>query len=523
MSDIAAISQVRAEPGPTSKRLVGVTRMGLFWIVMAVAVAVYSQSRFWTQPSAGDRANWDYFAQVIARGGVPYRDVVNIKSPLSAYIGAAAIVATRPFGLRDVLAIRITFILLAALTVAFTFLVTLDYLDSLPEALLAATIMLTFTAFARLNGGGSQPKTPMVLFGLVTLWAVIKDRPFIAGLFGMLSALSWQPGLLFVGAAGLGFSRYLTIWRDMKVAKLILGAIIPLAVMLAYFFLAGALKEFYLWNIHFNATVYGPNEMRPLSSFINRIAKMLAGTYHNGRYYFYLAAPGLLLLLWREARRARESGLRSLVEAAPRHALIISPVVYFLFCMIDIQGGADLIPLLPFVAIFAAVALIFLVEQAANFVARKRPASNRAQIKAWGNAVVCAFVLLVAVSDSFSRERDFTLQEQDAKVRDIVSHLQPGDKIFVHGQAEILVLSRLTNASKYFLLDRGKDQYLDQVEEGGFKGWLQRLKAERPRVVVLDRLKSLGYLSELQAWVEAEYEAREDGIFRYYVRKEGSQ
>ncbi|HEX8090345.1 MAG TPA: hypothetical protein VF762_15910, partial [Blastocatellia bacterium] len=145
MSDLAATSQVKAAHQEAANRLGVLTRLGLFWIVMAVAAGVYSQSRFWTQPSAGDRANWDYFAQVIARGGVPYRDVVNIKSPLSAYIGAAAIMAARPFGLRDVLAIRVTFILLAALTVAFTFLVALEYVGSRPVALLAATIMLTFS------------------------------------------------------------------------------------------------------------------------------------------------------------------------------------------------------------------------------------------------------------------------------------------------------------------------------------------------------------------------------------------
>src|SRR5215216_1213583 len=152
MSDLAATPQMAAKTEGASKRLAGITRLGLFWIVMVVAVAVYSQSRFWTQPSAGDRANWDYFAQVIARGGVPYRDVVNIKSPLSAYISAAAIIVTRPFGIRDVLAIRITFILLAALTVAFTFLVALDYFGSHAIAWIAATIMLAFGAFARLNG-----------------------------------------------------------------------------------------------------------------------------------------------------------------------------------------------------------------------------------------------------------------------------------------------------------------------------------------------------------------------------------
>ncbi|HEX8185804.1 MAG TPA: hypothetical protein VF747_13655, partial [Blastocatellia bacterium] len=384
-------------------------------------------------------------------------------------------------------------------------------------------IMLTFGAFARLNGGGTQPKTPMVLFGLIALWAILKDRPFIAGLFAMLSALSWQPGLLFFGAAGLAFSHYLTSWRDMKVAKLVAGAAIPLAIMVGYFWAAGAIREFYIWNIHFNATVYGPNEMRPLAGFFNRIAKMLAGTYHNGRFYFYLAAPGFLIVLWRELKQPQGGRARGLLQSAPRHAIMIAPVVYLLFCVIDIQGGADLIPFLPFVAMFAAVALLLLVEQAAALLARARPSLKDAPLEVWGSAAISVFVLALAVSDSIAGARDFTLSDQDAQVREIVSHLQPGDKIFVHGQTEILVLSGLTNASKYFLLDRGKDQYLDRVEEGGFDGWLARLKAERPKVVVLDRLKSLGYLNEIQSWVDTEYEPREEGVFRYYVRKDSNR
>lgn len=90
--------------------------------------------------------------------------------------------------MRDGFAIRITFILLAALTVAFTFLIALDYFNSRRVAVLSATIMLTFDAFARFNSGGIQPKTPMVLFGLATLSAIKRNRPFIAGMFGMLSS-----------------------------------------------------------------------------------------------------------------------------------------------------------------------------------------------------------------------------------------------------------------------------------------------------------------------------------------------
>jgi hypothetical protein len=498
------------------------TRRSLFWVVLVVALLVYAQSRFWNMPSAGDRANWDYIAQAISRGEVPYRDVVNIKSPLSAYIGAAAIMATRPFGIRDIHAIRVMYILLAALTVAFTFLIALDYLADYRLALLAASVMLAFGALMRLNGGGIQPKTPMILFGLVTLWAIMKDRPFVAGVFGMLSALSWQPGLLFVGVAGLAFSRYLTSWRDMKVARLIAGAAIPLVIQLGYFWAAGALRDFYLWNIHFNATIYGPRGVRTLASFFNRIGKMLSGTYRDGRLYFYLSAIGLLLALWREAKQVRQLGTAKLLDAAPRHAIIIAPVVYFLFCMIDIQGGADLIPLLPFVAVFAALAIVWLLKGAAALVARARPSINRAAIESRGGALAAAIILAVGVGDALLARRDQSLKAQDAEVAQIVSYLQPGDKLYVHGQTEILVLSGLTNASKYYLLDRGKDEYLDRILAGGFAGWLQTLKEDSPKIVVLNRMKTLLHRDEFFDWVRQDYVMRKGRYFVCYVRKDAA-
>src|SRR5689334_21923903 len=129
------------------------SRSSILWIVFLAAILVYSQSQFWKQPSSGDRANWDYFAQVIVRGGVPYKDVVNIKSPLSAYIGAVAIIATKPFGLRDIFAIRITFLILSALVAAFTFQLASEYLNN-RVGIIAAMVMISCVAFSRYNSGG---------------------------------------------------------------------------------------------------------------------------------------------------------------------------------------------------------------------------------------------------------------------------------------------------------------------------------------------------------------------------------
>ena len=491
----------------------------LFWVVLTVTAIVYSQTQFWKQPSGGDSANWDYMAQVIVRGGVPYRDAVNIKSPLSAYIGAAAIVVARPFGLRDVFAIRIVFILLSALTVAFTFLVAREYFSDVRTALLAATIILTIEPFIGMNIRGVQPKTPMVLFGLMTLWAIARQHPYAAGAFAMLSALSWQPGLLFLGVAVLGFSRYFTRWRDLKLAKLLIGAVIPLTIVLAYFWIAGALTDFFRWNIHYNVVVYAPRETRSLSDFIEHLSEMLNGYFRASRVHFYIAAIGLLIAFGRELKRGSERGRRYLFDLSRTHAVIIAPLVYFAFCMIDIQGRADVIPLLPFVAMFSAFAVGFFVTRETNRITRVWPNANGAVTINIGFVILFGLVIIIG-RNGFSHPLAFpTLQDQDNGVAEIVSHLQPEDKIFVHGSTEILVLSGLSNASKYFFLDRGKDQYLDRVEPGGFEGWLERLKSERPKVIALSRIAPVDRIDELQVWIAQEYDLRVNSVFTYYLRR----
>lgn len=491
----------------------------LFCVVLVVAGLIYSQFDFWRQPALGDRANWDYFAQVISRGGVPYRDVVNIKSPLAAYIGAAAILITQPIGLRDILAIRIAYLLLAALTAGITFLLALEYSDNVRLALLAGTAMLTFDAFARFNSSGVQPKTAMIVFGLLSLWATLKDRAFVAGLFGMLSALSWQPGLLFAGVAGLAASRYLTSWRDRQALKVIAGAALPLAIMLAYFWMSGALKDFYLWNLNYTTMIYAPRESRPLGDFFSHLKDMISRPYRNASWLFYLAIAGLVLALWQHLHR--KSDRKVWYEAAPRHAVIIAGLVYFAFCMIDFQGPVDLIPLLPFVAFFSALAMDYATGKLVHLTTLVGLKASPAAVAQLVTAILIATMLYQSATTALQFEHGFPLlKDQDTVIVEILAQLQPGDKVFTHGVPEVLVLGKLTNASKYFLLDRGKDAYLDVVEPGGFAGWLERLKAERPRIIALGRFEEMEHQRDFRAWAAADYVPRANRVLTYYVRKD---
>jgi hypothetical protein len=217
--------------------------------------------------------------------------------------------------------------------------------------------------------------------------------------------------------------------------------------------------------------------------------------------------------------QVRTGGFRAFVDRAPRHQIIIAPLVYFIFCRIDLQGRQDFIPLLPFIAIFAAVLIVYYLDAIAEIVARSRSGLSRTMIERTAFGFLCALVLIFGLWSIFAvRPSSKYLTAEKADTADIVALLEPGDKVFIHGWTEILVLGGLTNASRYTNLDHGKDSYLDQVEPGGFEGWFQRLKAERPKVVALGRLKNLDRYRVLLSWAESSYQRREGRVFTYFMR-----
>ena len=195
------------------------------------------------------------------RGQVPYRDVIEIKTPASAYLSALAIVVGKAAGLSDIWSVRLLYILLVGILCAVTLLTAQMYLRGL--VVIAVLILLTWPGLAVLMVAGTRPKVPMIIFGLMTLVLIAAERPFWAGFCSMLACLCWQPGLLFTATGVLVFSRYLTNWRDARALKVLIGAAVPLGLVLLYFYGAGALGNFWNWTVRYNYRVYMPEGREP--------------------------------------------------------------------------------------------------------------------------------------------------------------------------------------------------------------------------------------------------------------------
>src|SRR5689334_16391084 len=364
-------------------------------ITFIISFVILAAWRLFTQLETGDAAIWDYVAQAILRGQVPYRDVVEIKGPASAYLSAMAMWGGRLAGVGDVMAVRFLQMAIASGLSVIIYLVTERYTRRRAAALIAAFLPLTSYHFVSWVEGGTQPKLTMIFFGMLALWLTAKDRPFRAGFFAMLACLSWQPGLLFAGVAVLIFSRHLTSWRDRRALKVIAGALLPLAVTVAYFYLKGALTDLWTWTVAYDFKVYAPEGMRNMGETRAHLWVVLLRIFRVNIVWVALAAAGFLLFAadrlraWRTVKAALAS------SELFKDALVIAPLVYLAFCLINFQSGPDLLPLFPFIGVFAG----WLIEEVARRLASLRPVESKPALRRWvARAPTLALVLVLVLA-----------------------------------------------------------------------------------------------------------------------------
>ena len=462
-----------------------------------LGVLVTLTHRPWSQPEGGDEAIWDYVAQCIVRGQVPYKDVVEIKSPLSAYMSAAAILIGRSAGVRDVIAIRIQNVLLVGLLSTLTFLVAVKYLRNITAACIGVLIQLTPSHFGDWMVAGTEPKLPMLIFGLATLMCIAKRKPFWAGFFSMLACLSWQPGLMFTGVALLVFSKYMTSWRDGAALRALLGALLPLMAFLTYFYVIGAAIDLWIWTVAYNLEMYAPETAKGFVDAVGLLFRVLLRVFRIELIFVAFGVAGLVLFALQRIRAEGRAGTRLNSQELFKDALVIVPLIYLAFCLINFQSGPDLIPLFPFIGMFAGWLI-------ANLSDRMH---GRQREKRLGLVVIAALLVLLAVRlITYKIESGLTLQAQEQAFEPIARILSPGDGVYAHGTVELLVLLNRPNINPHVDLRKGKDAFIDQRTPGGFQAFINEMESAPPKIVAISRDGRLIHRGELRQWVEEHYD-----------------
>lgn len=125
-------------------------------------------------------------------------------------------------------------------------------------------------------------------------------------------------------------------------------------IIVLYFYSVGALRDFWTWTVTYNYSVYGPEGAKNLSDQLIHIWRVIWRVLGINVVFIAIGLAGLLMFTVERAA-ARLKGREALRSPDLfKDALLIAPVVYSIFCLIDFQAGPDLIPLFPFIGIFAA-------------------------------------------------------------------------------------------------------------------------------------------------------------------------
>ncbi len=482
-----------------------------------LTVAVMFMYRPFSQAEAGDSAVYDYIAQLIVRGQTPYRDEIDIKAPGSFYLSALAMEAGRAVGVRDIIAARLLHILLAGLLSVVVYLVAEAYLRNRFAALLALLSMLISQHFSLWTVGGGQPKLPMILFGMLTLLLIAKNRPFLAGFCSMLSCLCWQPGLLFTGVAFLIFSGYFTTWRDLRALKVLAGAAIPLAALLLYFRSIGALGELWTWTVVFNYSIYSRKALEGEGNPLGHLLGVVLKIYKVDIVLVVLSLAGFVSFGVQRLRE-RLRGISALKSSELfRDAIVIAPLVYFAACLIRFNAGPYLIPFFPFVGIFFGWSIVEL----ARIVKKSESVGNRNVDWALNIVLVLLLSIVGYRAIAYRFESILTLQDQDKTFEAVSSLLSGSETIYVHGTTEILVLLNRPNLNPYVFIDAGKDDSVAAQRYGGsFAALVDEIESSAPKIVALSRLQRVSHRHELRRLVEQHYERLDLPGYDIYVRKQ---
>ena len=242
----------------TSRTTVGSRLRRLDWwgpLLAAAAVVIFLLHGFGGLLTR-DLALYAYGGQQFAEGVPPYVAVLNRAGPLAHMVPGFGAMIARALGTDDLITMRALMMVLSTIAVWLTYLLGRDAFRSRLAGVASAATLLTFQGFVTYATGGPREKTTMMLLVVCALLAVVHRRWAWAGVAVALATLTWQPSFV-VGTVAAVVAVLLGVPGRKKLGGLLwfaLGGCLATGAMLAYFWWADALPEFFDGFLFLNAT-----------------------------------------------------------------------------------------------------------------------------------------------------------------------------------------------------------------------------------------------------------------------------
>lgn len=418
-----------------------------------------------------DLALFTYGGEQVVKGVPPYVGVFNTVGPLADAVPGLAIWAGHLVGVGPLLAVRVFFTLLSALSCALLCVLARDVFGSRAAGLVAPAVFLTFERFLELASDGPREKTTMVVLMITTLILAGRRRWLAAGVCAALATLTWQPVFLVaLVAAAVAVLTTGKPHRPRAFARFLVGGAIPSALAVLWFALEHALPI--AWNGFF--VVNAQYTQQP--SAISRPALIWTKVWGDFHLTLLIALAGLLALLamtaWALPFVRRSTGV---VSSASRQRLLpvgAGCLAGTAWTIAVINGGPDLFVLLPFSALGAAGTVVLLGEHLPRRAGRAAVA-----------LVVCGGVVGATVESVATRDHTLPLLRADISA---VLATQPADATILSVEApQVLAIAQRDNLWRWQLFDPRMLAYLDHTQPGGLTGMAHRLGRERPTWLVI--------------------------------------
>jgi 4-amino-4-deoxy-L-arabinose transferase-like glycosyltransferase len=433
-------------------------------VVGAVSTAVYVAHGFHGALTR-DLAVYAYAGQQVADGVPPYVGILNRAGPLAHALPGVGALLARLFDFDDLVTMRVLFMVLAVASVCTAYLLGRDLFRSRGAGLVTAGTLLALHGFIHYASSGPREKTPMTLFILCALWALTRRRWFTAGVCTALATLCLQTA--FFGTFTAVVVAALLLARTGRVralARIAVGGLVPVALLAAWFAVAGALREaadgFYVINRRYTVPT-------PVTEDLDAVWLDLGEAY--GVTVWLLPVGVVALVAYSLAvvsRRARQADPAVVVLPAMGAGLLAG----LAWTLKDYDAWPDLFAILP----FAAVGL----GGAYSVVGRRLAPRPRRALA----TVLVGGAVALAVTYSVT-SRDDALEAQRQSTRHVLAQLPAGATITSIEAPQPLVLTGRTNPTRYQMFRSGLQDYMDDTWPGGLDGFKRDLVADRPDLI----------------------------------------
>lgn len=447
----------------------------------SVALMVLAQAGIFEEPILVDRAYFAYLGQALLRGEPIYTQTFFYYPPLGPLVSAASMAIGRLFDVPTYLAARFTSVLIGTASAALMYELCRGATRSRWSALIGAFALTGFGVLTSFVLATLEPKLLVLFFTLVAAVAVQRRRWGIAGLASGAALISWQPG----GLVGLACAATLIssegARRSPAIRRFAFGVAMGMLPAVVYLTLSGT-----WWGFWQRAALFPLQGNLHLSARPEAWLNIMQKDFGNEIVVFAAAALGFGWFALHSARKGMRGGLG--VWLAPdMGGMPLLAAGWIAFNTREFQGWADMVPILPIVAFWMAWACDGALTGLRTLALRLWGRDRGVRIAHLGAAGLTAAFAVYAFTDAWHHTPGMTLQEEQALVAQIMAPVGPNDEVVAYGASEIYVLTDRPSPNGFLNLNRFFLPVSHTVGLNGCEGVWERLIAQQPAVVVINR------------------------------------